>query len=109
MQVVQRGDISAEAPLNLVSEARLKANEVQEHKTVSVRQAVTCSVAFHRGQERSVLFSVHGMPQVCPYCLPLPLSLPLCCLSIPSALYDLMFWYNRDLNALIGTGQASST
>lgn len=64
VQVVQHGSIHAEAPLDFVSEARLKASEVQENHTVSTKQPLTCSVAFHRGQERSVLFTVHGMPQV---------------------------------------------
>ena len=64
-QVIQQGAISAHPPLGSVSEAKLRASEVPEGATVSIPQQVTCSVAFARGQERSVLITVHGMPQVC--------------------------------------------
>ena len=63
--MVQQGSITTQAPVGLVSEARLKASEVPEGAVIGVKQPITCSVAFARGQERSVQLTVHGMPQVC--------------------------------------------
>lgn len=64
---MQQGSINTQPPVGLVSEARLKASEVPEGAVIGIKQPVTCSVAFARGQERSVQFTVHGMPQVGTY------------------------------------------
>ena len=64
MQVVQQGSVSAQMPLKPVSEAQLKSSEVHEGASIGLSHQVPCSVAFARGVERSVLLTVHGVPQV---------------------------------------------
>lgn len=64
MQVVHQGSVSAQAPLGPVTEARLRSSEVHEGASVELLEPLPCSVAFSRGQERSVLLAAHGMPRV---------------------------------------------
>ena len=68
-QVLHNGEISEQAPVALVTDSMLRANEVREGAVVGLDQQVTCSVAFSRGEERRVFFAIHGLPQVLLCCL----------------------------------------
>eukprot|EP00884_Botryococcus_braunii_P017497 jgi/Botrbrau1/4430/Bobra.0348s0019.1 len=56
--------MSGGAPLPPVTEADLKKKEVREDSIVDLSLRLPCSVSFQRGKERSVFFTLSGLPEV---------------------------------------------
>jgi len=42
----------------------MKRGETREHMEVHLQRPAACTVSFARGAERTVMFAVHGVPQV---------------------------------------------
>jgi hypothetical protein len=62
--VLSDGDIPATPPCPAVSEGDVRRLEVREQAQIGLAssQRMHCSVCFSRGQERSALFAVEGLP-----------------------------------------------
>ncbi|KAK9820557.1 hypothetical protein WJX72_011634 [[Myrmecia] bisecta] len=61
-QALSDGEIAAAPNLPVVTEAQLKAAEVREGAQLQLQERLACTVAFSRGQERSVYFALQGLP-----------------------------------------------
>ena len=51
-------------PIVTASEAEMKRVETRENMEVHLQRPASCTVSFARGAERTVMFAVHGVPQV---------------------------------------------
>ncbi|KAK9796324.1 hypothetical protein WJX73_003927 [Symbiochloris irregularis] len=56
--------VSDSAPLHPVTEAVVRAAETREGSVVLLPDAISCSVSFAQGAEKSVLLGVAGLPQL---------------------------------------------
>lgn len=64
LQAVAGQDVGEQVPLPMVTEAQIKAQEVREDSMVDLSLRLPCSVSFQRGKERSVFFTLTGLPEV---------------------------------------------
>lgn len=68
LQVVsgEQKDLKAapQLPIVLASEILMKKLEAREGMQLELSKAARCTVSFSRGAEKTVLFAVHGVPQV---------------------------------------------
>ena len=51
-------------PIVAASEAKLKKSEAREGMQLELQAPALCTVSFAKGAEKTVLFAVHGIPQV---------------------------------------------
>ena len=51
-------------PIVHASEAKMKKSEAREGMELKLDKPAVCRVSFSQGNEKTVLFAVHGIPQV---------------------------------------------
>lgn len=64
LQGLTAGKVADAAPMEPVTESGVRAAETREGSLVLLPDAIPCNVSFSRGDEKSVLLGVHGLPQV---------------------------------------------